>query len=99
MFKLFIYGMLQEENVIKNLLGRIPSMKVVHLKDHGLVSLYPDGVFVVAAIPLDGSFINGRVIEITDEELKVLDQFEGAYKRTEVTLTSGTKAQVYLKGI
>lgn len=90
--------MLQEDVVIKNLIGRNPSMNIDYLKNYRLESLY-GYVLVLAAIPLDGSFINGRVIEITDEELKVLDQFEGAYKRTEVTLTSGTKAQVYLKGI
>lgn len=90
--------MLQEDVVIKNLIGRNPSMNIDYLKNYRLESLY-GYVLVLAAIPLYGSFINGRVIEITDEELKVLDQFEGAYKRTEVTLTSGTKAQVYLKGI
>lgn len=90
--KLFIYGMLQEESVITNLINRVPSMSIAYLKGYALKLSW----CVFYATPQVGSYVNGRVIEVTEKELEVIDAFEGGYKRIEVNLFGGTKAYVYV---
>lgn len=57
-----------------------------------------DGETYPGIIPSNEGKIEGLVIEVTDEELKKIDEYEtDAYKRVEVKLESGTSPWVYLK--
>jgi len=49
-------------------------------------------------IPNKNKIVSGFIIEISNDELKKIDEYEGVeYKRVEIVLQSGISAWVYLK--
>ena len=107
MEKLFSYGTLQLPQVQESLFGRIlsgtkeelPSYKIEKLKitDQSVIEksgtdMHP--ILVQTGKPKD--VVAGMVFEITQAELKKADEYEvDDYRRTLVTMRSGTKAWIY----
>lgn len=96
--KVFVYGSLQAEEVVKVLLKRIPQTLSATLDNYQRFSIkervYP------AILPVEDKKVTGKVLSgITDPELLVLDAFEDVeYERrtVDVTLTdTSEKLQVY----
>ena len=106
MEKLFAYGSLQNEDIQKDLFGRIldgtPETLVGYVvkdiqieEEFGLVH-YP--IIVETHKPEDT--INGMVYSISLQELRQTDLYEGLhYKRVEVHLQSDQKAWAYSAAI
>jgi gamma-glutamylcyclotransferase (GGCT)/AIG2-like uncharacterized protein YtfP len=106
MEKLFAYGSLQNEDIQKDLFGRILegtpetligyAVKEIQIEEEfGLVH-YP--IIVETNKPEDT--INGIVYSISPQELRQTDLYEGLhYKRVEVHLQSGQKAWAYSAAI
>lgn len=106
---LFSYGTLQQDNVQMASFGRLlvgradamPGFKkeMVEITDPDVIAksgekFHP--IVVPSSDPADS--ISGTVFEITETELAAADAYEVSdYKRVETTLTSGTKAWVYVK--
>jgi gamma-glutamylcyclotransferase (GGCT)/AIG2-like uncharacterized protein YtfP len=96
MEKLFTYGTLQDPAVQTRVFGRI-----VQAEPDTIEGFYKsqittwEGTFPI--IKLDpSSFVDGLVIEVTPEELALIDRYEGTeYRRISVTLKSGLVAWVY----
>lgn len=100
MTKLFVYGMLQDPSLLKDIIKRVPKMEIAHLKDFSLYNVFGehyDGKgLIVKAVKTKGLYINGRIIEVTDKELIVFDNFEGGgYKRKPVILYGNIKCEMY----
>ena len=106
---LFSYGTLQLEGVQlstfgrqlegtpDNLVGFIVAM--VKIEDPEVISKSGKEFHPIAKITgLDHNRVPGTVLEITDDELKLSDQYEvDAYKRVQTTLESGKVAWVYVE--
>ena len=105
---LFSYGTLQKENVQWKLFGR--SLKgstdmlqgykrsAIEVTDKNFLSKGEDSYQQTLVRTDNGNdYIEGTVLEITEEELLLADQYEpNDYKRIEVKLHSGKAAWVYI---
>ncbi|NMM47784.1 gamma-glutamylcyclotransferase family protein [Marinigracilibium pacificum] len=108
MNKLFTYGTLQNEKIQLELFHRVLTGKNDTLDGYELSTLSQvieeEGVQTEISYPVifkstnPNSKIRGAVIELTDDELKVADDYEGDdYKRIAVFLASGTSAYTYIQ--
>lgn len=97
MEKLFTYGTLRIPATQMQLLGRhLGDGKPDSLRGYRLAKLR--GIHFVYSIlqPHRGSMVEGELFEVTSDELKKLDDYEGeAYQRVSVTLMSKTRAWAY----
>lgn len=97
MEKLFIYGTLLDPKVQQEVLGRVCQGK------WGLVDNYillrdwnVDGTAYPRLYPHSAGCVVGQVIEVTSEELLVIDEYEtDAYIRQEITVKDLGLAQIY----
>ncbi len=99
MEKLFTYGTLQNPDTQKQLLGRaLGAGQPDTLLGYRLAKL--TGIHYVYSIlqPQGGSRVEGLLFEVSSEELKKLDDYEGnAYVRVSARLVSKTRAWVYIE--
>lgn len=105
LLNVFAYGTLQEPEVLKELIGRVPEIKAAHVD--GYVRFFDDDIGYFSARTEEGSRIRGKVlIGLDDDAVTKLDDYEGTpfhvYERSPATakLTDGTaiQVQIYLKG-
>ena len=80
---IFVYGTLQHAPLLDRLLGRVPASRPARLPGHRAAPLsgrpYPGLVVDDAAVA------PGRLLDITETEVDVLDRFEGTeYERVRV---------------
>ena len=94
---LFIYGSLQNNEVQMHLFGRLHPGRKATLEDYKLVDFLDSDNQVYPTIEKEkGLSVVGKLITLSDEELKKADDYEGGqYKRIEVTLVGGQRAWVY----
>ncbi len=86
MHRLFVYGTLQHPPVLERLLGRVPSLVPAVVDGWQAVALR--GRVYPGLVPAAGASAHGHVLEVDDDELAVLDRFEGPqYER--ITVTAG----------
>jgi gamma-glutamylcyclotransferase (GGCT)/AIG2-like uncharacterized protein YtfP len=106
MEKLFAYGTLTERDIQENIFGRILKgtpeilvgymLKEIQIEEEFGLTQYP--IIVETENPDD--IIKGVVYEITTENLRQTDLYEGLhYKRVEVHLQSDQKAWAYSAAI
>ena len=82
--RLFVYGTLQHPPLLQHLLGRTPDL--VPATVHGWRAAALRGRVYPGLVPGPGRSAAGHLIEVDDDELAVLDRFEGPqYERTTVT--------------
>lgn len=96
MEKLFTYGTLQDPAVqmavFHRLVAGTPDMLVGYLKSEIKIGF---GVYPIIKVAPD-HYVEGQVIEVTPQELSLIDRYEGTeYRRIRVTLQSGVAAWVY----
>lgn len=98
MHRLFVYGTLRHGPLLAALLGREVSMVPAQLTGHRAASL-AGRVYPGLVVDPSSSTV-GEVVEIDDDELAVLDRFEGPdYERTPVVVVTGSgevAAETYL---
>ena len=106
MVKLFAYGSLQNEDIQKDLFGRIlvgtPEILIGYIikdiqieEEFGLVH-YP----IITETHQPEDTIKGMVYTVTNQELRQTDLYEGLhYRRVEVHLQSNQKAWAYSAAI
>jgi len=96
MEKLFTYGTLQIPEVQQRVFHRVVSGTADTLDGWFKTDItLHDGTFPIIVEQAD-SHVDGQVIEVTPEELVLIDRYETeAYRRVRVTLQSGDEAWVY----
>ena len=93
---LFAYGTLLDPGVQRSVIGRRVKARPDVLPGYrkGVLE-FPEAAYFIA-IPDERGKIEGGVIEVTPEELRRIDRYEGEeYERAAVTLASGLRAWVY----
>ncbi|MDP3999023.1 MAG: gamma-glutamylcyclotransferase family protein [bacterium] len=97
--KLFIYGTLINSEVQKNVLGRVIKTVPDELIGYRKSEIKIEDENYPLIIPDKKERVKGLVIEVTNYELKKIDEYESnSYKREEIILKSGISAWVYVKG-
>ena len=92
--RVFAYGTLNLSDVQTWLWGEEKQGKVKQLDDYKLHS-YPSGIYYITKE--FGDTVAGKVYELTDEQLKATDGYEGnAYTRERVTI-DGEIVNVYVR--
>ena len=98
MNKLFIYGTLINPEIQKSILGRIINGMPDALEGYKKSAIKLDNEKYPIIIPDENKMVNGFIIEISDDELKKIDEYEGVeYKRKEIISKSGISVWVYVK--
>jgi gamma-glutamylcyclotransferase (GGCT)/AIG2-like uncharacterized protein YtfP len=105
---LFSYGTLQNQEIQKELFGRVlqgsrDSLKgyrasTIEIKDASIPSKGEPQTYLIALpSPNEQDKIEGVAFELTEQELLIADNYETeAYKRVQVVLESGKQAWVYV---
>lgn len=89
----FVYGTLQEPTILQTLIHRQPEQHIAYLENYALAKF--KNSTILYAFTLEGTAINGRIINVSDRELQIIDNYEGsAYTRTHVE-TSWGYAYIY----
>ncbi len=93
---LFVYGTLQDPAVQARVFARVVPGTPDALDGYRKESITIDRAVYPIAVQDADSRISGQVIEVTPEELVLIDQYEGAeYRRVRVRLSSQREAWVY----
>lgn len=95
MEKLFVYGTLKKNSVLINLINKIPKKTKFVLNDYKIIqniyeNKYPKIIYEV------GSRANGFILEVSEKELNVLDEYEGVFYSRKKILVNKEFLQVYL---
>lgn len=104
---LFSYGTLQKEPVQIKLFGRLlkgtkdilPNYKiaVIEIKDEAFLAKGEDKFQKTLVYSNDGDFVEGTVLELTQDELLQADKYEpDNYRRIKVKLKSGKESWIYV---
>ena len=95
---LFVYGMLQESSVHEHIFGRTLTGNEEVLEKYRISRIDIGGRRYAAAVPSDKGCIKCVVFQITEDDLRKADKYEGrAYKRKKLVLKSGKSAWAYIK--
>jgi len=96
MEKLFVYGTLKDAKVQLSVLGRVVSMHDDVLIGYSKGQIKINGKNYPIAVPDSSSEIAGKVLEVSNKELLLLDDYETkAYERIKVKLASNQNSWVY----
>lgn len=97
MEKLFIYGHLLDENIQKNVIGRICNGEFGLVDNYILIRDWAvDGVACPRLFPYSAGCVIGKIIEVTQDELSLIDEFETkAYVRQDIFVKNKGKFQAY----
>jgi gamma-glutamylcyclotransferase (GGCT)/AIG2-like uncharacterized protein YtfP len=99
--KLFVYGTLRDPILRERITGRsIVSFKHSYLKGFRHETIVLDGIIYPILVEDTNSIapVEGELIEITQEELTLMDEYEGSeYRRIKIILKDGGKAWTYVK--
>jgi len=91
MIPLFVYSTLLDSDLVKKIIGRKPTetkdtlvnYRIKEEKGYAWLEWHK------------GSFVHGKVLELTREEMDKTDDWESKYKRTPFKLDSGMSAWAY----
>jgi gamma-glutamylcyclotransferase (GGCT)/AIG2-like uncharacterized protein YtfP len=94
--QLFVYGTLKDPAVQQAVFGRVVEGQSARLDGYTKAHIELSGtVYGIIQPDLQGS-VEGLLIEVTPQELALIDRYEGDdYQRIQVTLTSRKVAWVY----
>lgn len=96
--KIFIYGTLANSEIQKEICGRIIKGTPDSLRGYKRSQIEIEGEIYPLIVSDANARVDGLVIEVTEEELEKIDEYEtNAYKREKINLESGTSAWVYVK--
>ncbi len=93
----FAYGTLLFPDVQRVVMGRLIDGRPDRLFAYRKCSLHDGQETFPNVAPDPDGVVDGRLLEVTDEELARMDGYEGdLYSRRRVTLASGVDAWVYV---
>lgn len=79
--KLFVYGTLEDPQLVVHLLGYEPMSKKMILKGFKRVETGNGKEGFPSLVPAKGESVEGVMYEVTDRNLDILDSWEANYRR------------------
>lgn len=93
---LFIYGTSLDRGVQEKVFGRYQEGTDDILEHHKRIPAFVEGQQYFTVIPHKDMEVRGKVLSLTEQELKKIDMYEEPeYKRKRILLKSGTEAWIY----
>ncbi len=93
---LFVYGTLMNPLIQQRVFGRVTPGEPETLAGYGKDYIRLGGGVYPIIRPEPGSVVEGRRLQVTPAELRLIDRYEGpAYRRVRVRLVSGREVWVY----
>jgi len=101
MHKIFIYGTLLDKKIQNEVIGRTQDGKFTLVDNYILMRDWEvEGTAYPRLYPHSAGCVIGEIIEVTDEELKSIDEWEtNRYIRQDIHLKGGEFAQAYFANI
>ena len=103
MKKLFCYGTLQEPSVQLELIGRTAEGMLTSIEGFIVLRDYvdiDDGIAYPRIVKYPNGCVYGRILEFTDEEIVLLDEYETEmYRKEEIKTKDGHVVWVYMPTI
>ena len=103
MKKLFCYGTLQEPSVQLELIGRTAECMLTSIEGFIVLRDYvdiDDGIAYPRIVKYPNGCVYGRILEFTDEEIVLLDEYETEmYRKEEIETKDGHIVLVYMPTI
>ena len=103
MKKLFCYGTLQESSVQLELIGRTAEGMLTSIEGFIVLRDYvdiDDGIAYPRIVKYPNGCVYGRILEFTDEEIVLLDEYETEmYRKEEIETKDGHIVWVYMPTI
>lgn len=98
MDKLFVYGTLKESKLQIEIIGRECESSSAVIEGYVGEQISIEGKGYTIAIPKIGGIIEGKVLDVTEDELSILDKYETeVYDRIKTRLSNGEQVWVYIK--
>ena len=100
MENLFLYGVLMKKEIQKEVLGRELEMREDSLTRYKKGSVQIEREIFPRLEKTNNTYdvVFGKVVEVSEEDFKKLDEYEGEdYRKIEVVLVSGKDSWVYVK--
>ena len=98
--KIFCYGTLQESNVQLDLVGRVVDGPITYVSGYVVLRDYvdpEDGIAYPRVVPAENGCVYGRVLDFTDDEVKVLNDYETEmYVLEDIQVASGETVKIYM---
>ena len=97
--RLFVYGTLLEGSIQELVIGRrIAGEAAVLTGYRRTTTILGGGAYPILVEDSDAPAVEGQILDVTDDELARLDEYEGeGYRRVQVTVESGAECWVYTK--
>lgn len=98
--KLFCYGTLLQEDIILKLIGRVPkSIKATWIYGYKVKVIEDDGEYLQANFTNDkNDILPGQIIEVTDLEIKKINDWEGdEYRLVPIKTHHNIECEMYAK--
>ena len=95
---LFVYGTLKDPLIQRSVIGRKPSQSEDVLEGYkkSTITLGGNTYPIVSKHPGSFNHVEGIVMEVSEEELALIDKYEtDAFKRAKATVQSGKEVWVY----
>lgn len=93
MHRLFVYGTLQHPPLLRQLLGREPGLEPATVDGWRAARL--QGRVYPGLVPAPGAFARGHLLDVDDDELVVLDRFEGPQYERIVVIADGEEVSAW----
>jgi len=97
MIKLFTYGELQRSDIQIKILGKEIDGTVDSISNWIVLNEFDHGTSYLQLASQPQGIVFGKVIEITDEQIKILDKYENAYFRYTLKTDNGIVVETYIK--
>ena len=98
--KIFCYGTLQEPRVQLDLINRVVTGDLTYINGYVVLRDYvdpSDGIAYPRVVPAEHGCVYGRVLEFTDDEVKILDEYEtDMYTLEDITTINGEVVKIYM---
>jgi gamma-glutamylcyclotransferase (GGCT)/AIG2-like uncharacterized protein YtfP len=95
--KLFIYGDLQKPETLEKLFNREIVGTFDSISNWIVLSDFNKGKNYLQLASQPHGVVFGRILELTDEEIKILDNYEKDYFRLELKTDGGEAVELYVK--
>jgi gamma-glutamylcyclotransferase (GGCT)/AIG2-like uncharacterized protein YtfP len=103
MKRIFCYGTLQESSVQLELIGRTAEGMLTSIEGFIVLRDYvdiDDGIAYPRIVKYPNGCVYGRILEFTDEEIVLLDEYETEmYRKEEIETKDGHVVWVYMPTI
>lgn len=97
MIKLFTYGELQRTDVQIKIFGKEIPGTVDSISNWIILNEFQEGTNYLQLASQPSGIVFGKIIDLTEDQIQILDKYEKAYFRCTLKTDSGILVETYIK--